>query len=165
MAREGFTVYGIDGSRTAIDQAKARLDKECPGWTGELLVGDIKKLPFDNEYFDGIVDNEAAAHNSYKDSKIIYSELARVSKKGGKLFSRTFATRCWGDGVGKKAGHNAWVESTGPFLNRGYVRFTDYEEIPDIIQGFKILTVELLSRTVEGRKHEIREWLVTGEKI
>ena len=45
MAREGFTVYGIDGSQTAIDQARARLDAECPGWKGQLWCGDMGKIP------------------------------------------------------------------------------------------------------------------------
>ncbi len=165
MAREGFTVYGIDGSETAIQRARQRLDSECPGWKGELIVGDIKKLPYEDGFFDGVIDHEAVAHNSYEDSKIIYGELARVSKKNGKLFSRSFAKGCWGDGVGRKAGHNAWVESTGPFLNRGLVRFTDEKEIQDLIRGFKIASAELLTRTMENRQHEIKEWLIIGEKL
>jgi len=44
MAREGFSVYGIDGSKHAIHLAKLRLDSECPGWVGQLVVGDMVQL-------------------------------------------------------------------------------------------------------------------------
>src|SRR5262249_34275510 len=51
-AREGFSVFGIDGSETAIRQARERLDAECPGWKGELRVGDFRTLPFADNSFD-----------------------------------------------------------------------------------------------------------------
>src|SRR5438105_645758 len=36
MAREGFSVFGIDGAPTALELARLRLDREVPGWSGEL---------------------------------------------------------------------------------------------------------------------------------
>ena len=36
MSREGFTIYGIDASTTAIAQAEERLNSECPGWQVSL---------------------------------------------------------------------------------------------------------------------------------
>ena len=164
MAREGFTVYGIDGSETAIKRAKERLDQECPGWAGQLIVGDMITLPFNDEFFDAVVDNEAIYCNTIENSKSIYIELARVTKKGGKLFSRTFAAGCWGDRTGQQVGHNAWIVSEGPLLNKGYSRFTDYEEIKNFMNGFKINSVELLTRTLDERQHEIKEWVIIGEK-
>ena len=165
MAREGFTVYGIDGSKTAISQARKRLNQECPGWSGELRIGDITELPFDDSFFDAVVDFEAIYCNSFDNSKIIYSELARVTRKGGKLFTQTFATDCWGDKTGEKAGiHSAWIVSEGPLLNKGYARFTEYEEIEELTGGFSTNEVELLTRTMGGRKHEVKEWVIIGEK-
>jgi ubiquinone/menaquinone biosynthesis C-methylase UbiE len=165
IAREGFSVYGIDGSETAITQARKRLNQECPGWTGKLRIGNIASLPYQNDFFDAVVDCEAISCNSYNDSKRIYTELSRVTKKGGKLFSQAFATGCWGDSTGKKVGHNAWIVSGGPLLNKGYARFTEYEEIKDLIGGFTISEIELLTRTSNSRQHEVREWIIIGEKI
>jgi ubiquinone/menaquinone biosynthesis C-methylase UbiE len=164
MSREGFTVYGIDASQTAIAQAEERLNRECPGWTGELKVGDIVNLPFDDELFDGVIDSEAISCNSYEDAKAIYTEMARVTKKGGKLFSQTFATGCWGDGTGEKVGHNSWIVSEGPLLNKGYARFTDYNEIHNLVSTFSITEIELLTRTIDNRQHEVKEWIICGEK-
>lgn len=164
MAREGFTVYGNDGSQIAVSRAREFLNQEVPGWSGELWVGDMGKLPYENEFFDAVVDHEAIYSNSYEDSKLIYQELARVLKKNGKLFSRTFAVGCWGDGIGQKVGHNAWIVSEGPILNKGYARFTDLSEIPDLLTGFKITEVELITRSLENRRYEIKEWIILAEK-
>lgn len=165
MAREGFAVYGVDGSPSAITQAKARLDAECPGWKGELSVGDIGKLGFENETFDAVIDNEAIYANPIDDSINMYAELARVCKKGGKLFSRTFASGCWGDATGRQVGHNAWVVSAGPLLNKGLSRFTQLDEIHGLARGFRIDEIELLTRTQNNRAHQVTEWLIIGEKV
>jgi SAM-dependent methyltransferase len=164
MAREGFFVVGVDGSATAIAQAKSRLDSECPGWKGELLVGDITRLDFEDESFDAVVDSEAVYCNSFDDSRQIYDELYRVCKPDGMLFSRTFAAGSWGDGTGEQAGHNAWLVSEGPCLNKGLARFTPRSEVDVLIGKFEILHVELLTRTMSDRKHEIKEWLIEAKK-
>lgn len=164
IAREGFAAYGVDGSATAISQARARLDSECRGWKGELKVGDITQLPFEDNSFDAVIDNEAICCNSFENSVRIYDELARVCKPEGKLFSRTFAKGCWGDGTGQPVGRNAWVVAEGPLLNKGYARFTALSELPELIRGFHLSEVELLTRTMDARACEVKEWLITGEK-
>lgn len=165
LAREGFSIYGIDGSKTAIEKARERLDQECPGWTGELKVGDITTLPFSDSFFDAVIDNEVIYANSLEDSRRIYTELARVCKVGGKLYSRTFATGCWGDQTGQKVGHNAYLVSEGPMFNKGLTRFTEYGEIHQLATGFQINEIDLLVRTVDSRQHEIKEWIILGEKV
>lgn len=166
LAREGFGFCGIDGSATAIEQAAARLDAECPGWRayGELRVGDIGQLPFADEHFDAVIDNEAISCNSHESSRLIYAEMARVCHKGGKLFSRTFANGSWGDGTGEQAGHHAWRCGEGPLVGKGMVRFTTLEEIPALVAGFQVKSVERLAWTAEARTREIAEWIILGEK-
>jgi len=164
MAREGFTVYGIDGSKTAIEQARARLDSECAGWTGELLVGDISKLPFLEETFDAVIDNEALSCNSFDNSVLIYAEMARVTKKNGKFFSRTFAKGSWGDETGEKVGHDTYIVGEGPLLGKGYARFTHYDDIPKLINGFIIQEIQLLIREYLTENKEVKEWVIIGEK-
>ncbi|MFA7238478.1 MAG: methyltransferase domain-containing protein [Sulfuricellaceae bacterium] len=165
MAREGFTVYGIEGSQTAVDQARARLDAECPGWKGQLWCGDMGRIPMEDGFFDAVIDNEAVYCNAYETSRHIYQEMARVTRKGGKLFARTFAQGSWGSDTGEKLGHNAWRVAEGPLLNKGYARFTNDSEIEDLFQGFGIQEVELLTRTMANRTHEVKEWVILGEKV
>lgn len=165
MAREGFSVYGVDGSQTAINQAHERLDAECPGWKGQLWCCDMTTIPVADNCFDAVIDNEAVYCNDYETSKRIYLEMARATRAKGKLFARTFARGSWGSDSGKKLGHNAWRVSEGPLLDKGFSRFTDADEIYDLFQGFKISEVELLVRSMGNRANEVKEWLVLGEKV
>ena len=81
LSREGFKAFGIDGSKIAISKAINRIKKE--GLTAELEVGDVEKLPYDNNYFDTVIDNECLFANTYKSSEKINSEIKRVMKVGG----------------------------------------------------------------------------------
>ncbi|WP_409176033.1 class I SAM-dependent methyltransferase [Brevibacillus fortis] len=164
MAREGFTIYGVDGSKTAIEQAKIRLDSECPEWTGELVVGDINKLPFPDETFDAVIDSEALSCNTFENAALIYSEMARVTKQNGKLFSRTFAKGSWGDETGEKVGYDTYLVGEGPLLGKGFARFTNYNDIPELIKHFTIQEIQLLSREYLQENKIVKEWVIVGEK-
>jgi len=61
LAREGFSIFGIDGSKTAIKIVKERFEKEK--LRGEFIVGDLAKLPYPNDYFNCVVDIAAMQHN------------------------------------------------------------------------------------------------------
>lgn len=164
LAREGFTVYGVDGSQIAVRRAIDRLEIECPGWPGQVVCGDIMHLPFENEFFDAVIDVEAVYSNSWADAIAIYAEMARVAKKGGKIYVKTFATGCWGDGSGQHIGHNAWLVAEGPLAGKGLTRFTSREEMPILLSAFQVDEVELLSRTMGNGKYMIKEWSICGTK-
>ena len=161
---KGFEVFGIDGSNTAVQLCRERLTNQNRLWRGEIVVGDFVKLTWEDEVFDVVVDNEAIYCNSYEDSKEAYKEMYRVCRPGGKFFSRTFAVGSYGDGLGEKVGHNAWLCSEGPLKGKGYSRFTEFDEIKDLVGDFKITRIELLKRTVQNMKYEIKEWVIFGEK-
>lgn len=165
LAREGFSAYGVDGSETAIKRAKERLDIEYPGWEGELVVSDIGKLPFVDNYFDAVLDNEAVYCNSFDDSKAIYNEMSRVCKAGGKVHVRTFATGSWGERSGTNVGRNAWIVTEGPLSGKGYSRFTELGELEELLADFNVEEVELLTRSVDGRQHTIKEWIIKATKL
>ena len=164
MAREGFTVYGVDGSKAAVEQANKRLNEEVPGWSGEVLLSDILNLPYEDGFFDAVVDSEAVYANSYKASKNIYKEMYRVTKPNGKIFSRTFASGCVGDGTGEKIEKNGWLCDVGPLGGKGFSRFTAEEEVLDLLGDYKLDNLEQTSWTLDQRKMKVIEWLITGSK-
>lgn len=165
MAREGFATYGVDGSPTAVRRATGRLDAEVPGWTGAVSVGDITRLEFADATFDGVVDSEAIYCNSFDESVQIYGEVRRVLKPGGLLFSRTFATGSLGDGTGEKLGRRYRRVSEGPAAGKGPCRFTAREDLPELLAGFAIEELDLLSRAPGGDEaRAVREWLITARR-
>jgi SAM-dependent methyltransferase len=165
LAREGFPVYGLDGSDTAIGQARARLDREVPGWTGELTVGDMGRLKFPDESFDAVIDNDAICCNSWEASQAIYAEAWRVLRKGGRLFSRTLGSGTWGDGTGQAVGRSAWHCAEGPLKGKGLCRFTSAEEAAELIGArFSILSLETSERTMDNRTKRMRELVILAVK-
>ena len=164
-AREGYTVIGIDGSATAVRRANERLNAEVPGWSGTVHVGDISALDAADCTFDLAIDNEAACCNSFDDSKLIFREISRVLKPRGKLYSRTFAVGSWGYGTGISVGLNAFECGEGPMKGKGYSRFTSEDQLAALLgSSLEIESVETLRRSMDGRKHEIIEWLVEARK-
>jgi ubiquinone/menaquinone biosynthesis C-methylase UbiE len=165
IAKEQFSVYGIDCSKTAISLARKKLDKETPNWMGELRVGDFVELPFEDNYFDAVIDQEAVYCNSFEKSKKIYDEAARVLKSNGLLYVKTFACGSHGDNTGESAGYNAWIASEGPLEGKGFSRFTAQSDINDLLAAFKVEELELNTRTINNLKNEIKEWNITARKV
>jgi SAM-dependent methyltransferase len=167
MVREGFCVHGIEGSETAVQLTRARLDRECPDWRrigGEVRQGDIARLPYPDGFFDAVLDVVAICYSGFEDAQQVYRELARVTKSGGRLFSRTFAPGCWGEGTGTQAGPDMWVCGEGHLKGYGATRFTGEEQVPALVQGWQVDRIERSGLTEEGGKHEIRHLLIYGSK-
>jgi SAM-dependent methyltransferase len=164
-SREGFTVYGIDGSQHAVRLARQRLDSECPGWQGRIEAGDFSEIPYGDDFFDAVIDNESICHNDFESSCLIYREIARVLKPSGKLFIRTFASGSFGDGTGESLGRRTWRVSEGPMLGKGLSRFTDEADFGELFPSLlSIRSCEMLIRTAGDRAHDIREWIMVLQK-
>ena len=77
--REGYDAYGIDYSAEAIDNSL----KVWPGLN--LTRGDIRDMPYEDDFFDGIVSLGAIEHD--KDGpEAMLAEMRRVLRKGGIMF-------------------------------------------------------------------------------
>jgi SAM-dependent methyltransferase len=169
LAREGFSANGIEGSQSAESIARERLNIECPNWNtaphnGELVVGDMLQLPWPDATFDALIDSEAVYCNDFEESCRIYREMHRVAKPGGKLFVRTFATGCWGDGIGTAVGHRRFVADAGPMANKGPSRFTSEAELVELLGPWKICEINLITRSLVAQAQVVREWVVEAEK-
>ena len=164
LAREQVEIYGVEGSKTAVEKARTRLNKEVPGWRGQIIQGDILNLPFDDNFFDAVIDVEAVTHNGFEASQRIYQEAERVLKKGAMLYTQTFATGTWGDQTGLQIEKNGWIPTEGPTGLGEFVRFTPYEDLAHLLQCFEDFQVEKLSWTTNDQSNEFVEWIVTAKK-
>ena len=167
--KEGFSFCGIDGSSIAIQEAMNRLDEDGSDWRdkGALHIGDITTLPFPNNFFDAVIDNECVYCNDFDTSVQIYNEAARVTKQGGKLFCRTFAADSFGDKTGIRIAPDYWACSEGPSVGKGNCRFTSKEQLPILLQSYFIDSVESLNRTItcNDKVNIISELIVYASKI
>lgn len=166
VAREGFNAYGFDGSETAIKKAKIRMKEEkvC----ADLRVADAGRLPYENDYFDGIIDSAVIYANKIEQVPGILKESYRVLKNGGKIFSTgLFNMDTTGYGTGENLGNNTYRELTeGCLAHRGTVHFFSIEEIKKIWEeaGFKTLKIDSLKRTDDGGENTVGYYMVEAEK-
>ncbi|MDP5212456.1 class I SAM-dependent methyltransferase [Pseudoalteromonas tunicata] len=163
LAREGFSVYAVEGSASAIEKAHNRLAAEVPHWQGELKVGDFLHLPFDDESFDAVIDIEAISCNEFEDSKKAYAEIARVLKPNGLLYSRAFAKGTLGDETGKEISYNCYLPAVGPMSGTGCTRFTAEHDLPILFAAFSSFKYGYQQN---GDRDGIftKEWTVTATK-
>ncbi len=166
-AREGFDVTGIDGSQIGIDQTIKRFREESMDIN--TFVGDIVNLPFDDKTFDCVIDVECLCSNSYKNSKLIVSEINRVLKSKGKFFSKTFmkGSEGYGDGEKFEDEENTFIESFKgtSVAGCGIIRFTSEDEIIDLHKPLKVDSIDYSTRTKNNRKSEIKEWVIVCSKL
>lgn len=165
LAREGFSVTGIDGSQVALHRAAERLEKS--GLSARLDCDDAMNLPYPDGHFDCVIDIECIYANKLDDARQMIAEAHRVLKRGGLFFSKTFASGCTGEGSGPKVEGELRTYSQlseGPLQDHGLVRFTAKEEIPQIYGAFSGLQTEWVERSDRNGSWIVREWLISGMK-
>ena len=167
FSKEGFDAVGVDGSELAIQRCQQRLADEH--LTAELHISDIATLPLSKDSIDGVIDCECLYANSFKDSLHIMKEIHRVLKPGGLFFSMTFSVGSFGDGNGEtlEGEPNTYTKIHDGAFHKGYgvIRLTPEKDIPELYgKYFEIISVEYVHRSMNARKNEVREWLVTTRK-
>ncbi len=81
LASNGFDVYGIDISESALGITRKNLEKM--GLKAKLSKGDVSSLGFDDEYFDAVISTYVIHHAKLEVIRKVISEVARVLKAGG----------------------------------------------------------------------------------
>lgn len=164
MAREGFSVTGIDGSATAISKAQERFSEER--LSADFRIGDFSEpLPWPEGTFHAVIDNEALSCNTPDKSKKIVGEVYRILKPGGFLFSMTFKHGCWGDGLGNRIGPHTYDQiRTGIGQGLGTIRFSSENDVRELYDIFPEINLEYSIRSTDNMAHRISQWVVTCKK-
>lgn len=85
LAELGFQCYGIDISQSAISYGTKRL--EDLGLEVNLLEGTMINLPFEDKFFDFVLDRAAVTQVARDEVSKCLHEVHRTMKVGGKLYS------------------------------------------------------------------------------
>lgn len=140
FAEQGFDVYGIDISEEAIEIANAWLAKK--GLTAHLKVGDIKKLLFDEEYFDVVISYGVLDHIPFSEAKKAVQEIRRALVNGGYFYVTLRSVDDCEYGRGKLVEKNTYVLEEG--YEKGIIQhFFSPEEVNELLEGFKVFDVEI----------------------
>lgn len=85
IAKEGFQTFGIDFSKESLNLATKMLDSY--NTRADLRVADMSDLPFENAFFDTVVDVLGSCYLNQSDGIRFLHTVNRVLKKGGLFFS------------------------------------------------------------------------------
>tara|TARA_B100001057_G_scaffold495865_1_gene595843 strand:+ start:4566 stop:5192 length:627 start_codon:yes stop_codon:yes gene_type:complete len=85
LNKEKFKVFGIEKSKNAYQAIKKKIKKN--NFDIEIKNGSFQSLPFDDNYFDLIIDCRSLQHLKKEFLDQSFSEIHRSLKKNGKLFS------------------------------------------------------------------------------
>jgi SAM-dependent methyltransferase len=167
LAREGFTVYGVDGSPTAINLCLDRLNSETPGWQGEVVLSDVTHLPFQDDFFHVVIDNQCVSCLKWEEAIKTYKEAGRVLRPKGRIFIRTFADGCVGEGTGQSMGQFSWQCAEGPLKDKGLVRFSAKDHLSQLLSptDFQLVSVEQIHWSLDNMQAWVKEWILDGISV
>lgn len=150
IAREGFSVYGIEGSPTGVKLTIERLKTDgLEARIGEIVSGDYQDLPWHVEIFDAVVDVVSLYSNPFDKARSVVENSFACIKPGGRFFSRTFA-----------------AGSDGLPTDQGFIRLMTEADIEKLYKARsnEFVGIELEDRRLVNGKH-IREWVVEMKKL
>jgi SAM-dependent methyltransferase len=168
LVREGYRVAGIDGSATAIEQARHRLSSEGLPSDDErvdLRIGNFVRLPWQNAEFDAVVDVSALYANKRSDIALAIGEVLRTLKPGGKFFGKMFGLDTTGSDSGAliEPGTRQFPDR-GPCAGNEIAHFFEREELLEIFQAFRNLDIDHTACTERNGEIRIFHWLVSATK-
>jgi SAM-dependent methyltransferase len=81
LCDKGFDAYGIDFSSVAIETSQ----RKWPELKDKLSMGDLRKMPYEGNFFDAIVSFGAVEHDEEGPQDALH-DMLRVLKPGGVLY-------------------------------------------------------------------------------
>ncbi len=169
IAKEGFSAFGIDSSPTAIELAADHLVGK---WdvSAELKCGTVTTLPYEDGYFDAVVDIVTLQHLNLEDTARAFAEISRVLKSStGKFFSYRLSDHSviylnsGGSFIDSITVDNI-TDRELPLNNNGTTTFWS----PGLAQmeyarhGLTIESIERFSRTYNSGRHYIEYLAITA---
>ena len=166
-AREGFSVYGIDGSKTAVSRMLGRFnDENLNDQIIGISIGDYydKLDDIEDESFDAVIDIESLYCNSFDKSKKIIQKSFDKLKSGGMMFSLTFADGTYGLD-GKNIDYHAVLPTEGPMANMGFGRYVTKHDIEKLykLKDNKIINIEKQILCMNNNE-VVKEWIIEIRK-
>jgi SAM-dependent methyltransferase len=164
LAREGFSVIGVDISPSAVEKTRARLEED--GYSADLVIADIRKLPFETDSFDCVLDIESIYANTTDGVRECIKEAHRVLKKNGVFFSMAFSTDCSNFGTGTKLEEHTYTDIPYGSPSTGVAHYFDEPELKEVIEntGFALETFEKKNVTRNNQSDVISQWMVYAKK-
>jgi len=169
LGKEGYEAYGMDYAETGIEYCEKMLDKW--GSKAKLVVGDMRKLPYEDNYFDAIVDVVSVQHLKFSEHLGCLKEIYRCLKSGGKYFSYHLGENSisYIKGGGKLIDRNTIdniADTSKPLAGNGQTCFLSRNDYYNFLSesGFKNIVIDKVTRSYNNQEFYIEYLVVSAEK-
>jgi ubiquinone/menaquinone biosynthesis C-methylase UbiE len=154
IAKEGFDTYGIDLSPAGLRLCNKMLDDWAV--SANLAEGSMTSLPYDDSFFDVVVDVVSSYCLNEKEFVQFLDEVTRTTKPGGRFFSFTPSQNS--DSF-REPGPSAWIDAStlkgirnrnSPYFGQASpFRFVRADQLAAALKSrnFEILQNERIGRT------------------
>lgn len=169
IAKEGFDAFGIDIARTGIRLCRTML--KSYDVMAALAVGNMRELPYKNDFFDAIVDVLSVEHTTLEGHTQVFAEVFRCLKPGGRFFSWHLGSKniSFTHGEGKRLDRYT-IENTPnpnvPYPNNGITCFLTALLVKKMLAqaGFIDISMERVTRTYKQMTQETEYFAIGARK-
>lgn len=163
MSREGFDVYAIDGSQSAIKQTYKLLIQD--GLNATLQCDDIKHLSYKTSFFDAVVDCNTVQHNYWADIQAIHNEIFRVLKPNGLMLSIMLSEGTTGYENAEKLEKNTFRGFQNGFITPNvFAHLYTRKELDFLMTKYLVNEISRITRTANDNQDCIAHYVVTACK-
>lgn len=147
----GYKTYGVEISEEQLKRA----DIFCNEHKIDLNIihGDMKNLPFDNEFFSFLFSYNTSVHMRKDDFLLALDEFYRVLKYGGLCYVNFLSEECDSFGKGKQIGEGQFIQTDNNEVTL-YCHYTD-NQVEKYFSKFEIIYKEkrIIQRKIENEKY------------
>lgn len=165
MASENINPYGVDISQEGIEYTNELLKQN--GLSATLNVSGADKIPYADDYFDGIISYGVLYYCNISEINKAAKEIFRVLKKNGKALLVVRNIKDYRHGKGKEIEKNTFLiqendKSKCAFNENGMImHFFEEEEVKQLFKGFSQVYIDELIETHENGKYCDSNFIIT----
>lgn len=156
LAKLGFTVDALDASAEGLACTRAGA-RDLPVRTHQSRM---TELPFPDETFDLVVSWNVIYHGDPEVVQRTVAEIARVTRRGGRLIATMLTTRNVNFGIGREVAPDTWADETARDDKVHPHFYCDAERLAGLFRDFHLITLREDNLGKPGHAH----WVATFER-
>lgn len=165
FAKQGFNVSGLELSDYGVNYSKEWAKKE--NLNIDVKLGDMLSLPYTDNSFDCVFANHSISHADTEGIKKIISEIERVLKPGGEIFTSMCSKDSWDF---SKSGYPKLDENTvvnkdeGPEKDVAHF-YANRDDILSLFHNFDIERIRHIDYCyINNEKQDIKHYYINARK-
>lgn len=147
----GYKTYGIELYKEQLE--KANIFCAQHNIALNIIQGDMKKIPFSNEFFGFLFSYNTSVHMKKRDFSLSLSEFYRVLKYDGLCYVNFLSEECNSYGKGIQVGEGEFIQ----IEDNEEVFYCHYKdsEIEQCLRKFEIIYKEkrVIRREIDGKEY------------